>query len=94
MVLNIMPPNLHYMVQIQFTYAGQVLHTLLIYLTVHSEGSTQRGQVFVLMPTILDTLSKCFGLLYMGHKCLRSELFRMDENLAFCDIPAEKLTLG
>ena len=26
-----------------------VLHTLLIHLTVHSEGSTQRGQVFVLM---------------------------------------------
>src|SRR6266481_6952010 len=26
-----------------------VSHTLLIYLTVHSEGSTQRGQVFVLM---------------------------------------------
>jgi len=26
-----------------------VLHALLIYLTVHSEGSTQRGQVFVLM---------------------------------------------
>src|SRR5882762_6661252 len=26
-----------------------VSNTLLIYLTVHSEGSTQRGQVFVLM---------------------------------------------
>src|SRR6266436_2723752 len=25
------------------------LHTLLIHLTVHSEGSTERGQVFVLM---------------------------------------------
>jgi hypothetical protein len=24
----------------------------------------------------------------------RSELFKMDENLAFCDIQAEKLTLG
>jgi hypothetical protein len=28
---------------------NMVLHTLLIYLTVHSEGNTQRGQVFVLM---------------------------------------------
>jgi hypothetical protein len=28
---------------------NMVLHTLLIYLTVHSESSTQRGQVFVLM---------------------------------------------
>jgi len=46
------------------------------------------------MLTILGTLSKCFGLLYMGHKCLRSELFRIDEMLAFCDIPAKKLTLG
>jgi len=26
-----------------------VLHTLLIYLTVYSEGSTESGQVFVLM---------------------------------------------
>ena len=77
-----------------------VLHTLLIYLRVHSEGSAQRGQVFVLMLNFrkyayhLGSLSKCLGLLYMGHKCLRSELFRIDKNLAFCDIPAEKLTLG
>jgi len=28
---------------------NMVLHTLLIYLTAHSEGSAQRGQVFVLM---------------------------------------------
>jgi hypothetical protein len=35
-----------------------------------------------------------FGLPYMGHKCLRSELFKIDENLAVCDIPAEKLTPG
>ena len=27
---------------------NMVLHTLLIYLIVHFEGSTQRGQVFVL----------------------------------------------
>jgi hypothetical protein len=46
------------------------------------------------MVTILDALLKCFGLPWMGHKCLRSELFKMDENLAFCDIPTEKLTLG
>ena len=43
---------------------------------------------------ILGTFEKCFGLPYMGHKCLRSELFKMEENLAFCDIPAEKVTLG
>jgi hypothetical protein len=30
----------------------------------------------------------------MGHMCLRFELFRMDEMLAFCDIPVEKLTFG
>jgi hypothetical protein len=30
----------------------------------------------------------------MGHKCLRSKLFKIDEKIAFCDIPAEKLTLG
>jgi hypothetical protein len=29
----------------------------------------------------------------MGHKCLRFDLFKIDENLAFCDIPAGKLTL-
>jgi hypothetical protein len=46
------------------------------------------------MLTILGTLLKCFGLPCMGHKCLRYELFKMDENLLFCDIPAEKLTLG
>jgi hypothetical protein len=41
--------------------------------------------------TILGALLKCFGLPCMGCKCLRSELFKMDENLAFCDILAEKL---
>ena len=77
-----------------------VLHTLSIYLTVHSKGSTQMGQVFVLMFYFgkyayhFRHIVKCLGLLYMGHKCLRSELFRIDEMLAFCDIPAEKLTLG
>jgi len=46
------------------------------------------------MLNILGTFEKCFGLPCMGHKCLRSELFKMEENLAFCDIPAEKLILG
>ena len=60
--------------------------------------------IFTLMPrhlfictkslTILGTLLKCFGLSCMGHKCLRFELFKIDENFAFCDIQAEKLTLG
>jgi hypothetical protein len=74
-----------------------VLHTLLIYLTVHSEGSTQRGQVFVLMLYFgkyayhFRHIVECFGLSCMGHM---SELFKMDENLALCDIPSEKLTLG
>jgi hypothetical protein len=30
----------------------------------------------------------------MGHKCLRSDHFIIYENLACCDIPAGKLTLG
>jgi hypothetical protein len=46
------------------------------------------------MLTILGTLLKFFGLPCMGHKCLRSDLFKIDEDLACCDIPAEKLTLG
>jgi hypothetical protein len=46
------------------------------------------------MVTILGTLLKCFGLPCMGHKCLTYELFKMEENVAFCDIPAEKLTVG
>jgi hypothetical protein len=46
------------------------------------------------MLTILGTLLKYFGLPCMGHKCLKSELFKIDETPTFCDIPAEKLTLG
>ena len=46
------------------------------------------------MLTILGTLLKCCGLPYMGHKCLKSDLFIIDEDLACCDIPTEKLTLG
>jgi hypothetical protein len=77
-----------------------VFHTSSIYSKVHSEGSTQIEQVFVLKLYFgkyayhFRHIVKCLGLLYMGHKCLRSELFRMDEMFAFCDIPAEKLTLG
>jgi len=46
------------------------------------------------MPTILGTLLKCIGLPCMGHQCLRSRLFKIDENLALCDIPTKKVTLG
>jgi hypothetical protein len=77
-----------------------VLHTLLIYLTVHSEGITESGQVFVFMLCFgqyayhIRHIVELFGLLFMGHKFLRSELPNMDEYLAICDIPAETLTLG
>jgi hypothetical protein len=72
---------------------NMVLHTLLIYLTVHSEGSTvcaQAGKYAYHFRHIIEM----FWAPMHGHKCLRSELFKMDENLVFCDIPAEKLTLG
>jgi hypothetical protein len=46
------------------------------------------------MLTILGTLLKCFRLSCIRHKCQRSGFFKMDENIAFCDISAEKLTLG
>jgi hypothetical protein len=58
------------------------------------------GQVFVLMFYFgkyayhFRHIVKCLGLLYMRHMGLRFELFRMDEMLAFCDIPVEKLTFG
>ena len=77
-----------------------VLHTLLIYLTMHSEGTTESGQVFVFMFCFgqyvyhFGHIVELFGLLVMGHKCLRSMLFNIDECLAICDIPAETLTLG
>jgi hypothetical protein len=79
---------------------NMVLHTLSIHLIVLSEGSTQSGQVFVLMLYFWNYnyhfrhIVEMYWLSCMGHKCLRSDFFKIDEDLACCDIPAEKLTLG
>ena len=77
-----------------------VLHILLINVTVHSEGITESAQVFVFMLCFgqytyhFRHIVKLFGLLFMGHKSLRSEFFNVDECVAICDIPAKTLTLG
>jgi len=82
-------------------FTSIVLHTLFIHIDSafwrqHTKWASVCASCFTLGNTlaILGTLLKCIGLPCMGHKCLRSGLFKIDENLALCNIPTKKVTLG